>query len=309
MGVFEDIKFLWHNGKIIPKEEFKLPLWTWTLHYGAGVFEGLRFYEGNDNSYIVRPNDHIGRMFDSAKIYMMKIPFTQEQIIQGMKDSIKANKQKGGYIRPIAYFGPMKELGLKPKETPIWVGIFTIPFGRYLGEDALEKGIRCCVSSWTRHHPNIMPPEAKCNANYANSMLASRGAMLDGYAEAIMLDPLGYVSEGPGENIFLVKDGVIRTPPLASSVLPGITRDCVMKIAKNQGVVVKEEIVTRGQLYIADEIFFTGTAGEVTPITEIDHRTIGSGKRGPITKKLQEIYFNAVTGKDPKYKDWIMKVY
>lgn len=309
MGVFEDIKFVWHNGRVIPGNTFSLPLWTWTLHYGAGVFEGIRFYEGKNNSFIVRPGDHIRRMFNSAKIYLMKIPFTEGQILDGIIETIKANKLKSGYIRPIAYYGPMKELGLKPKETPVWVGIFTIPFGRYLGEDAIEKGIKCCVSSWTRHHPNIMPPEAKCCANYANSMLASKGAVMDGYDEAILLDPNGYVSEGPGENIFLVRGGILSTPPLSSSVLPGITRDCVIKIAKDQGIEVREEVITRGQLYIADEIFFTGTAGEVTPITEIDHRTIGEGKRGPVTKKLQETYFDAVTGKNPKYKAWITPVY
>jgi branched-chain amino acid aminotransferase len=248
-------------------------------------------------------------MFNSAKIYLMKIPFTREQFVQGMIDTIKANKLKGGYIRPIAYWGPMKELGLKPKDTPVWAGIFTIPFGRYLGPDALEKGIKCCVSSWTRHHPNIMPAEAKCCANYANSMLASKGAVMDGYDEAILLDPNGYVSEGPGENIFLVHDGILSTPSLSSSVLPGITRDSIITIAKDQGLTVKEEVVTRGQLYIADEVFFTGTAGEVTPITEIDHRTIGEGKRGPVTKKLQETYFDAVQGKDKKYKAWVTPVY
>lgn len=309
MTVFDDMKFVWHNGKVIPKEQFALPLWTWTLHYGAGVFEGLRFYEGEKNSFIVRAQDHIKRMINSSKIYMMKIPFTEQQLLQGMIDTIKANKLKGGYIRPIAYFGPMAELGLKPKDTPIWVGIFTIPFGRYLGPDALERGIKCCVSSWTRHHPNIMPTEAKCCANYANSMLASRSAALDGYDEAIILDPQGYVSEGPGENIFLVRDGILSTPTLSSSVLPGITRDCILTIAHDQGIPVREEVITRGQLYIADEVFFTGTAGEVTPITEIDHRVIGSGKRGPITKKLQDIYFNAVMGRDPKYRRWVTPIY
>ncbi len=306
---FDSIKFIWHNGKVIPKEEFKLPLWTWTLHYGAGVFEGLRFYKGKNNSFIVRAEDHMRRFLNSAKIYTIKVKYGVDELVQGIIETIRANKQDEGYIRPIAYYGPMKELGLKPVHTPVWVGIFTIPFGRYLGADALEKGITCCISSWTRHRPNIMPPLAKCGANYANSMLASKEAVRNGYDEAIMLDERGLVSEGPGENLFIVKDNTLITPPLAASVLDGITRDCIMRIARDEGVCVVERDVMRAELYVADEVFFTGTAGEVTPITSIDGRIVGSGKRGELTKKLQDIYFSAVTGKNPKYKEWVTPIY
>ncbi len=305
----EKQKFLWSDGKMVPWDEARVHVSCWSLHYGVGVFEGLRAYEGDKNSYVVRLEDHVDRLLNSAKIYMINVPYSKQQLMQGTIDSVKSNNLKSCYIRPIVFLDAMVELGLNPGATPVRAAIYAIPFGRYLGADALEKGIRCGTSSWRRNAPYIMPTEAKCCGNYANSYLAKQEALRNGYAEAIMLDPRGYVSEGSAENIFVVKDGAISTPPVSASILKGITRDCVMKIAKSEKLELVERDINRAELYTADEVFFSGTGGELTPITEIDQRKVGSGVRGPVCKRMQDVYFGAVTGKDKKYKGWVTQVY
>jgi len=307
--MIEKTKLIWQDGKLVPWDDAKVHVATWSLHYGLAIFEGMRAYEGKNNTFIFRLEDHMKRMIRSAKMYLMPIPLSLEEMCSAVKKTVKANKIKSGYIRPVLHYGYMKKLGLNPGDTPINFFVFVVPFGRYLGEEALEKGIHCCISSWRRHAPFIVPPESKCCANYANSVLAKREALLNGYQEAILLDYRGFVSEGSGENIFIVRDSVLKTPPLHASILEGITRDSIMKISRDLGMKCIEQDITRGELYVSEEIFLTGTAGEVTPVTKIDHRVIGSGKVGPITKKLQKTYFDVVKGKNKKYKKWLTAVY
>ena len=307
---FEKTEWVWHNGEFKKWEDATVQISCWSLHYGVSFFEGMRAYWNGEQLFVVRLKDHIQRMLNSAKMYDVQIPFSLETLSNAVLETLRKNKLKTTtYIRPIAYFGEMKALGLKPGETPVQVSIFVTPFGRYLGPDALEKGIRVGISTWRKTPPFCLPPEAKCSANYANSYLTSREAIKAGFEEALLLDHRGFICEGPGENFFMVKEGKLITTPTYSSILHGITRDCILKIARDEKIATEERDITRGEVYIADEAFFTGTAGEVTPITSVDGRVIGDGRAGKITKRLQSIYFDAVNGKNAKYKEWVTPVY
>ncbi len=295
---------IWMDGELIPWDEARVHILTHTLHYGLGVFEGIRCYHCHDgSSAIFRLTEHVDRLFDSAKIADLQLPFSKEEIGEGCKDTLRANSLKEGYIRPIAFVSE-GVMGVNPVDNPIRVAIITWPWGAYLGDEALEKGIRVKTSSFTRHHVNVMMTKAKICGNYVNSVLAKREVIKMGYDEALMLDTEGYVSEASGENIFMVKDGIIKTTPL-TSILSGITRDSVIQIARAKGWPVVEERFTRDELYAAHEAFFTGTAAEVTPIREVDDRPIGAGGIGPLTKAIQAAFFDVVKGKLDEYRHWL----
>jgi len=298
---------IWKDGKLIAWDDANVHILTHTLHYGLGVFEGIRCYECADGrSAVFRLRDHVVRLLNSAKIGEMEIPFTVEEIEQGIKDTLKANNLKEGYIRPIAIIGE-GAMGVHPQDNPIHLFIVTWPWGAYLGEEGLRKGIRVKISSYTRHHVNISMTKAKICGNYVNSILAKREAVRSGYDEALLLDTEGYVCEASGENIFIVEGDTLKTPPL-TSILPGITRDSIMTLAKDLELKVVEQRFTRDELYTADEAFFCGTAAEVTPIREVDDRTIGKGSAGDITLRIQAAYFDVVKGKDEwaegRYTEW-----
>jgi len=296
---------IWFDGELVPWDKAQVHVMTHTLHYGVGVFEGIRAYQlSGGGSAVFRLEEHVKRLIDSAKIVEIAIPYTGEQITKAIVDTLAANKMEAGYIRPLAFIGTGAALGVFPGKNPIHLAICVWPWGAYLGEEALEKGIRIRTSSFTRHHVNSMMTKAKVCGNYVNSVLAKNEALADGYDEGLMLDTLGYVSEGSGENIFLVSGGVIKTTPL-TSILSGITRDAVMTVAKDIGYEVREAQFTRDELYCADEAFFTGTAAEITPIRELDRRTIGEGKAGPVTKAIQKEFFKVVKGENPKYASWL----
>ena len=277
-------------------------------HYGSSIFEGIRCYNTAKGSAIFRLDDHINRFYDSTKIYRMEIPFSKEEIKQACIDVVKVNGLKSAYIRPLVYRGYFS-LGVDPTSCPIEVAIAALNWGAYLGEDAIKNGVNVKVSSWSRMHPNTHPTLAKTGANYMNSQLIKLDAKMDNYAEGIALSSQGFVSEGSGENIFLVRHNEIFTPTMSSSCLPGITRDSVFKIAREFGYIVKETVIPREMLYIADELFFTGTAAEVSPIRSVDQVVIGAGKRGPVTEKIQRRFFDIIeTGDDGDY-DWLTFVY
>ena len=297
---------IWFNGELVEWRSATTHVLTHTLHYGMGVFEGVRAYETPDGPAIFRLQDHTKRLFNSAKIVGMQLPFTEEQINRAHIDVVKANNLASCYFRPMAYYGSGK-LGVAPKQDDVQVILAAWAWGAYLGEEGMRKGIRVRVSSFTRHHPNVTMTKAKANGNYMNSIMANTEATRDGYDEAILLDAQGYVAEGSGENIFTVRDGVLYTPAL-DVALDGITRRSVIAIASEMGLKVVEKRLTRDELYVADEVFFTGTAAEVTPIREIDGRQIGIGERGPITAEIQQRYFDIVQGKNPKYRDWLTYV-
>jgi branched-chain amino acid aminotransferase len=300
----EKAKNIWMNGELVPWDEAKVHVLTHTLHYGLGVFEGIRCYKCVDGrSGIFRLREHIDRLFQSALIAQIEIPFSKEEIEEACKEIVRVNGLDEAYIRPLVFIGE-GVMGVHPHDNPIRVAIIAWKWGAYLGEEALKNGTRAKTSSFIRHHPNAMMTKAKICGNYVNSVLAKREVTRLGYDEAILLDPEGYVAEGSGENIFLVKHGIIKTTP-PTTILPGITRDTVIKLAKDRGYTVIEERFTRDELYIADEVFLTGTAAEITPVREIDDRPIGNGKPGKITKELQELYFNTVRGKLPQYSHWI----
>ena len=298
----QEVDKIWMNGKLVDWKDAKIHVLTHALHYGSGVFEGIRCYKTDRGPAVFRLKEHMKRLENSAKIYMKEIPYSVDELCKATKDLIKANKLDACYIRPIAYRG-YGEMGLNPTNAPVDVTIAVWPWGTYLGEDGLKNGIRAKISSFQRISPNILPSGAKASGQYINSILAKLEALDTGYDEAILLDSRGFVSEGPGENLFMVKDGIIYTPPEHASILAGITRDAVMKMARDMGYEVKEIDITRGMLYLADEAWFTGTAAELTPIREIDGRKIG--KPGPITKKLQEKFFDTVKGKVKEYEDWL----
>lgn len=296
---------IWFDGELVPWEKAQVHVMTHTLHYGVGVFEGIRAYKRTSGgSAVFRLAEHVHRLFDSAKIVEMKIPYTEAQISEAIVETLKANKMEAGYIRPLVFIGTGASMGVFPGKNPIQTAICVWPWGAYLGDEALEKGIRIRTSSFTRHHVNVMMTKAKVCGNYVNSVLAKNEALADGYDEGLLLDSAGYVSEGSGENIFMVVDGVIKTPPL-TSILSGITRDSVMTLARDMGYEVREALFTRDELYTADEAFFTGTAAEITPIRELDRRTIGEGKAGPVAKALQKEFFKVVKGENPKYAHWL----
>ncbi len=295
--------FIWFDGKLVPWREATTHVLTHTLHYGMGVFEGVRAYETAQGPAIFRLQDHTDRLFRSAHILGMKLPFGKEEINAAHLAVLKENGLKSGYFRPMAFYGSGK-LGVAPKKDDVQVIVAAWPWGAYLGEDALEQGIRVKTSSFTRHHVNITMCKAKANGNYMNSILANNEATADGYDEALLLDVEGYVAEGSGENIFIIRKGKLYTPDLTSA-LEGITRDTVVTIAQEMGLQIIEKRITRDEVYTADEAFFTGTAAEITPIRELDRRQIGEGKRGPITTEIQARYFACVKGEDKNHTDWL----
>ena len=295
---------IWMDGKLIPWDEANVHILTHTLHYGMGVFEGIRCYRTHEGkSAIFRLKEHIDRLFDSAHIGDLQIPYSKKEIAEACKETLRANQLKEGYIRPLIFIGD-GVMGVHPGNNPIRVAIIAWPWGAYLGEEALERGIRIKVSSYNRHHVNVMMTKAKISGNYVNSVLAKREVVLMGYDEAIMLDTEGYVSEASGENVFMVKNGVLKTTPL-TSILSGITRDSVMCIARTKRIPLVEERFTRDELYAAHEAFLTGTAAEVTPIREVDDRKIGEGKPGPITREIQTSFFEIVKGRNPETREWL----
>ena len=300
----EKAKFIWFDGKFIPWEQAQVHVLTHTLHYGLGVFEGIRAYQCHDGrTAIFRLKEHIQRLFDSGHVMMIEIPFKKDEIEAACCEILRLNGQKEAYIRPLVFLGE-GVMGLHPKGSPIQVAIISWVWGAYLGDEGLKRGIRVKTSSFTRHHVNIMMTKTKTVGNYVNSILAKREALQGGYDEAILLDTEGYVSEASGENIFMVKDNVLRTPPL-TSILPGITRDALLTLARDLGIPVQEGKFSLDDLYLADECFLTGTAAEVTPVREVDGRLIGKGSPGPITKKLQTAFFEVVKGQNNKYQQWL----
>ena len=292
------------DGRLVPWKKANVHVLTHTLHYGLGVFEGIRCYKTKKGPAVFRLKDHMKRLENSAKLVEMKLPYSIEELIKATKKTIKANQIEECYIRPIAFYG-YGVMGLDPTGALVNVAIAVWPWGTYLGEKGLEHGIKAKISSWRRIDPRILPYQSKLVANYANSIFAKLDAVKSGYDEAILLNLEGFVAEGPGENVFIVEDGKLITPPLSACALAGITRDSIIKIAKDEKINFEERNITREQLYAADEAFFTGTAAEVVPIREIDGHKIGSGKRGKITEKLQHIFFNAVRGEEPKYESWL----
>jgi branched-chain amino acid aminotransferase len=305
---FEDVKKVWMNGRLVDFADAKIHVLSHALHYGSGVFEGARCYNTARGPAVFRLHEHVRRMYDSCKIYRMEIPIPIDEFKQACIDTIAANEFEDCYLRPIVYRG-FHSLGVHPGNCPIDVVIAVWKWGAYLGPEALEQGVDVRVSSWNRMAPNTFPAMAKATANYMNSQLIRLEASADGYSEGIALDVQGYVSEGSGENVFLVRDGVISTPPLGASVLPGITRDSIMRMARDLGYEVVERLIPRESLYIADEIFFTGSAAEVTPIRSIDRITIGAGRRGPVTEKIQREFFAYIRGEVDDRYGWLTPVY
>ena len=301
----QETEKIWMDGKMVAWKDAKVHVMVHSLHYGLAVFEGIRCYKGKNGSAVFRLDEHVDRLFDSAHIFQMEIPFTKAQIKEAILDTIRVNNLDECYVRPLAYIG-YGAMGLYVSG-PIKVSIAAWPWGAYLGEEGIKNGIKVRVSSYTRHHVNVTMTRAKFTGAYFNSQLAKREAKASGCDEAILLDPSGYVAEGSGENIFIVRKGVIKTTPL-TSILEGITRESIMTLATELGYTVKEERFTRDEVYISDEAFFTGTAAEVTPIREVDGRLIGGGKPGPVTKKLQKAFFDVVEGKTAKHKKWLTKV-
>jgi branched-chain amino acid aminotransferase len=299
------VETIWQNGNFVPWDDAKVHILTHALHYGSGVFEGIRAYETNEGAAVFRLTDHYKRLYRSAKVYLMEIPFSLDELVEATKELIRKNNLKSCYIRPIVFRG-YGEMGLYSLKAPVEVGIAVWPWGAYLGEEGIKHGIKTKISSFRRIDPNSLPPAAKATGQYINSILAKIEAVSDGYDEAILLDSRGMVSEGSGENIFAVKDGEILTPTTSSSVLEGITRASIMKIAKDLGIKVTERDIVRTDLYWADEVFFTGTAAEIVPIREIDGRNIG--EPGEITKRLQKKFYKIIKGEDGNYNSWLEHV-
>jgi branched-chain amino acid aminotransferase len=297
---------IWHNGKFIKWEDATIHVMSHVVHYGSSVFEGIRCYAPNGNPAIFRAPEHMQRLIDSARIYRIEIPFTREEIIKGMVELVAKNGVWPCYIRPVILRG-YGEAGVNPFNSPTEVYICNYPWGKYLGADATE-GVDVCISSWTRIAPNTLPAMSKSGANYMNSQLIKMEAIVNGYAEGIALDVNGYVSEGSGENLFVVRNGVLQTAPLGNSVLPGITRDSVLQIAHDLGIKVNEQQIPRESLYIAEEVFFTGTAAEITPIRSVDKITIGKGKIGAMTKAIQQEFYGIVRGEKADRHNWLTLV-
>ncbi len=297
---------IWKDGHMIEWRDATLHMLTHSLHYGMAIFEGVRAYKTVDGTAIFRLKEHTQRLFNSAKIFQMQLPYDMETLMTAQREVVRANKLESCYIRPLAWIGSEK-MGVSARGNTIHVSIAAWPWGAYLGEEGLAKGIRVKTSSFTRHHVNVSMVRAKASGYYINSILANQEVTAEGYDEALLLDTEGYVSEGAGENVFIVKAGKIYTPDLASC-LDGITRDSVLTMARDLGIEVIEKRITRDEIYCADEAFFTGTAAEVTPIRELDNRTIGAGSRGPVTEKLQSLFFDVVGGKSAKYKHWLTPV-
>ncbi|HEY7585424.1 MAG TPA: branched-chain amino acid transaminase [Candidatus Deferrimicrobiaceae bacterium] len=297
-------KKIWMDGKLIDWEDARVHVLAHTLHYGVGAFEGIRCYKTEEGAPAVfRLKEHVDRLFDSAHILMLEIPYTAEEICQAVRKTLAANGLVEGYIRPIVFIGE-GEMGLFARTNPVHVAIAVWPWGSYLGEEGLKKGIRAKVSSFNRHHVNAAMTKGKINGHYVNSVLAKWEVVKAGYDEAILLDTEGYVAEASGENIFIVRNGILQTTPL-TSILPGITRDSVLTIARKMDLPVKEARFSRDEMYIADEVFFTGTAAEITPVREVDDRRVGTGKPGPVTRRIQEKFFDIVRGRDALFQHWL----
>lgn len=295
--------FIWYDGELVPWRDATTHVLTHSLHYGLSVFEGVRAYKTDKGTAVFRLAEHTQRLINSGKIYMMNLPYSKEELMEAQLKVVRANKLESCYMRPIAFYGSEK-MGISTRGATVHVAIAAWPWGAYLGEDGLEKGIRVKTSSFARQHVNVTMPRAKLASTYANSILANLEATEAGYDEALLLDTNGFVAEGAGENLFVIKDGAIYEPEIASA-LTGITRSSVIQVAKEFGLEVISKRITRDDIYIADEAFFTGTAAEVTPIRELDGRTIGEGRRGPITEKLQTRFFEIVNGKAPEYEHWL----
>ncbi len=302
--VFDESGKIWFNGELVDWKDANVHVLSHVVHYGSSVFEGIRCYQTPKGSAVFRLREHVNRLFNSAKIYRMDVDYTVEEFSQAIIDTVKANDLDECYIRPVIFRGYGK-LGVYPLENPLECVIAAWSWGKYLGEEALEKGVDVGVSTWRKLAPNTMPNMAKAGSNYMNSQLAKIESMENGYHEAIMLDYHGTVSEGSGENVFMVRDGVLYTPPISTSVLPGITRDSTIKLARSLDIEVREENIPREMLYIADEVFLTGTAAEVTPIRSIDKITIGNGAKGEVTSALQRKFFNVINGKEEDEYGWL----
>jgi len=298
---------IWMDGQMVDWREAKIHVLTHTLHYGCGVFEGVRAYQTTNGTAVFRLQEHTERLFNSAKILRMQIPFSKEQVNEAHKAVMRANGLDAGYLRPLVWLGSEK-LGVSPKGNTVHIMVAAWPWGAYLGDEGMQRGIRVKTSSYTRHHVNITMTQAKTVSNYTNSILANMEALDDGYDEALLLDATGFVSEGSGENVFVVKNGVVYTPDLSAGALNGITRDTVLHICRDLGLELVQKRITRDEIYIADEAFFSGTAAEVTPIRELDRIEIGSGSRGPITEKIQSAFFDIVNGRNAQYANWLAKV-
>jgi branched-chain amino acid aminotransferase len=295
---------IWMNGKLVPWDDARIHLGSHVIHYGSAVFEGLRCYSTPEGSAVFRLDMHTERLYNSARIYRMDVPYTVDEFNQALLETVGANGLDACYIRPLIYRG-YGQLGVNPFPCPVDVAIMVWDWGRYLGTEALEKGVDVRVSSWTRIAPNTLPAMAKTSANYMNSQLIKMEAIKEGYAEGIALDSQGYLSEGSGENLFVVKKGVLYTPPLVASVLPGVTRDTVITLAQRLGITVKEQMLPREVLYVADEVFMTGTAAEITPVRSVDKITVGRGVRGEVTEALQKAFFDVIECRVPDEFGWL----
>ena len=298
---------IWMDGQMVEWRDAKIHVLTHTLHYGCGAFEGVRAYDTVGGTAIFRLQEHTERLFNSAKILRMPMPFSKDEVNEAQRAVVKANGLESCYLRPLVWIGDEK-LGVSPKGNTIHVMVAAWAWGAYLGEEGMQRGIRVKTSSYTRHHVNITMTQAKAVSNYSNSILANMEATSDGYDEALLLDASGFVSEGAGENVFVIKDGVVYTPDLSAGALNGITRNTVLHICEDLGIELVQKRITRDEVYIADEAFFTGTAAEVTPIRELDRVEIGAGSRGPITEKIQAAFFDIVNGRNAKYAHWLTKV-
>jgi branched-chain amino acid aminotransferase len=298
---------MWHNGKIIKWEEGTTHVMSHGLHYGSGVFEGIKCYNGHDGPTLFRLRDHIKRLFSSAKIHNIIIPFAIDELIEACKVLVSVNEVLNGYIRPIAFYG-YDTLGVHPQSCPVTTSIAVFNWGEYLGKGALEKGVRVTISPWRKFHSSSFPTTAKASGQYINSMLAAKDAKAKGFDEALLLNQEGTIAEGAGQNIFIVKDNQLYTNIESASILMGITRDTVIKVAKNKNIIINTESLSLGQLFSADEVFFTGTASEITPVREVDGRKIGTGKPGPITKDLQKMYLDLVHGESENFEEWLTVV-
>ena len=298
---------IWMDGQLVDWRDAKIHVLTHTLHYGCGAFEGVRAYNTAQGTAIFRLQEHTERLFNSAKILRMNIPFTHDQVNEAQRQVVRENKLESCYLRPLTWIGSQK-LGVSPKGNTIHLMVAAWAWGAYLGEEGLKRGIRVKTSSYTRHHVNITMTQAKAVSNYTNSILANMEATDEGYDEALLLDPQGFASEGAGENLFIVRKGVVYTPDASAGALNGITRNTIFSICQDLGIELKEKPITRDEIYISDEAFFSGTAAEVTPIRELDRIEIGSGSRGPITEKIQAAFFDIVNGRNPKYASWLTPV-
>lgn len=304
--MLEPVEKIWMDGKFVAWQDANVHILTHSLHYGLAAFEGIRCYKGASGSAIFRLQEHVDRLFDSAHIGMMAMPYDKKQIAEAIIDTVRVNRLDACYIRPLVYIG-YGSMGVHPGNNPIRVAIAVWKWGAYLGDDALANGMRACVSSFTRHHVNVSMTKGKISGYYVNSIMAKRDAKFSGFDEAILLDAEGYVSEGSGENVFIVRKGKLKTTPL-TSILEGITRNSVIELAQERKIPVVEERFTRDEMYVADEVFVTGTAAELTPVREVDNRTIGTGKPGPITLALQKAFFSIVRGEDPAHESWLTRI-